>query len=101
MQAPVVQLSALGPLPASDDIDEGYLQTVGQLLDEIQKPIGDDDAGELAKLFGPDDCFGVVWTLIHLIETAPNWPIAEALADPNNEWIKTLRQRAKNGGYML
>ena len=52
-------------------------------------------------MFGPDDCFGAAWTLLHLIETAPNWP-QEPLEDNGNEWLQMLNRRAerwKEAGY--
>ncbi|MEU0382903.1 hypothetical protein [Streptomyces chartreusis] len=42
-----------------------------RLLERIPKPVTDDEAQALATLFGPDNCFGLAWTLLHLIETAP------------------------------
>jgi hypothetical protein len=48
----------------------------------------------LVKLFGPDDCLGLAWTLLHLIETAPGWPVESALVGLEGEWIDRLRERA-------
>jgi hypothetical protein len=45
-------------------------------------------------LFGPDDCFGLGWTLLHLIETAPGWPIKAVLDGSQGEWIDRLRERS-------
>ncbi|MGN9756984.1 hypothetical protein [Streptomyces sp. SD31] len=30
------------------------------------------EARAAADCFGPDDCYGVTWTLPHLVETGPN-----------------------------
>jgi hypothetical protein len=46
-------------------------------------------------LFGPDDCYGVAWTLLHLIESAPGWPLHDCLQDIRNEWTERLRLRAE------
>ncbi|MDX2851185.1 hypothetical protein [Actinacidiphila glaucinigra] len=32
----------------------------------------DEEAHALAGCFGDDECFGVAWVLLHLIETAPH-----------------------------
>jgi len=37
-------------------------------LKDIARPIAQDEARELAKLFVPDSCFGLAWSLLHLIE---------------------------------
>jgi hypothetical protein len=58
--------------------------------------VSNDDARVLVRLFGPDDCFGLAWTLVHLIETAPNWPLEDCLVVTENEWIKVLKQRLAN-----
>jgi len=65
---------------------------------EISKPITDDEARALVTLFGPDDCYGAAWSILHLIESAPGWPITECLINLENEWIVTLRDRAIRGG---
>ena len=62
---------------------------------QVNQPISDDDARALVKLFGPDDSFGLAWTLLHLIENAPGWPLDDALSESGNEWIDRLRTRAK------
>ncbi|MDB6032726.1 MAG: hypothetical protein JWM16_3064, partial [Verrucomicrobiales bacterium] len=33
----------------------------------------------LVKVFGPDDYYGLAWSLLHLIESAPGWPLADCL----------------------
>lgn len=52
----------------------------------------------MISLFGQDDCFGLAWSMLHLIETSPNWPLADVLSDFSNEWIYRLRERAGVGG---
>jgi hypothetical protein len=56
-------------------------------------PVTDEEVCELVKLFGPDDCFGLAWTLLHSIETAPVWPIESALDGQEGEWIDRLCER--------
>ena len=41
------------------------------MLESVAKPVTDDEAAALAQLFGPGDCFGLAWTLVHLVESAP------------------------------
>jgi hypothetical protein len=51
-------------------------------------------------VFGDDDCFGLAWTLLHLIESTPGWPLPAALPDLRNEWVRRLRERAKRAGAL-
>jgi hypothetical protein len=64
----------------------------------VNKPVSDDEARTLVSLFGTDGCFGLAWTILHLIESSPNWPIVECLANSSNEWVVSLRDRARRGG---
>jgi hypothetical protein len=96
MQPVVIELVKLGPLPSSIKPDLVNLEKFQTLLMKIEQPISDDDARALVKLFGPDDSFGLAWTLLHLIETAPGWPLEDVLDESGNEWVDRLKQRAKN-----
>jgi hypothetical protein len=91
------ELVAMGPLPdsRSDAADEERLNEYQRRLERISPPVSDDEALALARLFGPDDCFGAAWTLLHLIETAPNWPLVERLPRNDSQWIERLRLRAE------
>ncbi len=94
MQPAVELLVQLGPLPNSKDATVPALEEYKTLLGKVQTPISDDDAHALVRLFGPDDCFGLAWTLLHLIETSPDWPIEDALSGLHGDWIDRLRERA-------
>jgi hypothetical protein len=50
---------------------------VDGLLEKITKPVSDEEAQALLDPFGPDDCFGMAWTVLHMIETAPSSSTAE------------------------
>jgi hypothetical protein len=94
MQRNIEELLKLGPLPPSTDADVAELERFQTLLTGIKCPLSNDEAKALVALFGADDCFGLAWTLLHAIETAPGWPILDALGDTENEWIARLKQRA-------
>ena len=96
MQPSVISLSESGPLPSSEGADTGQLEKIQALLLQVQTPVSNDEAPALIKLFGHDECFGLAWTLLHLIETAPVWPLMDCLAEPTNEWIGILRKRYSN-----
>ncbi|MFI6462174.1 hypothetical protein [Streptomyces sp. NPDC050538] len=48
----------------------------------------------LVACFRPDDCYGVAWTLLHLIETGPNPVLAAEPAPDADEWHQRLYRRA-------
>lgn len=97
MRQEVRELAKLGPLPGSE-ADEKLIATYENLLGSISKPVTNEEAKVLVGLFGPDDCYGLAWTLLHLIETAPAWPLKESIEGNGNEWIERLRLRAERGG---
>lgn len=96
MQYFVKELLKLGSFPSSENPDLVRLEKIQVLLAEIEKPISDDDARALVTLFGPDDCYGLAWTLLHIVETAPGWPLCDVLAGSENEWIERLKSRCSN-----
>lgn len=65
------------------------------LLGKIKSPLTDEEACALVGTFGPDDCFGLAWTLLHLIESAPGWPVGGALDGLEGEWICLSRERSE------
>lgn len=85
--------AALGPLPSAT-ADEAVIQRYEQGLAKISSPLSVDEARALLDCFGVDDCLGLAWTLLHLIESASELPL-DAEPEPNaNEWIRTLWHRA-------
>lgn len=100
MREEIQKLAEMGPLPASDSAREDELQRYENLLKAVSAPVSDEEARTLARLFGPDDCFGLAWTLLHLIETAPGWPLKDTLENTTTEWSQRLRLRAERGGRL-
>ncbi len=60
--------------------------------------VTDEEAVALATLFGPDGCYGLAWFVLHLIETAPGWPLEDASKNSHPRWRAVLRQRLANVG---
>ena len=89
----------MGPIPSEKESIENpspLLQKYHHLLLSIEKPVTDEEAAILAGIFGVNDCFGLAWTLAHLIETAPNWSADDHFRNGGaNEWVKRLRDREK------
>lgn len=94
MRLEIERLVQLGPLPSEMDASVDHLRQVEVLLQTVSPPVSDEEARALASLFGPDGCFGLAWTILHLIESSPSWPLAECIANSNSEWVTLLRDRA-------
>lgn len=93
-------LYTLGPLPSEHDANPELIRKYEDLYRAIIRPITDEEARLLVKLFGSDGCFGLASSLIHLIETAPGWPLKDCLNNLDNEWIIVLRNRSIKGGLL-
>ncbi len=86
-----VDLGVLPPSTASEEVIARHEAA----LRAIDGPITTAEAALLQGSFGPDDCYGLAWMLLHLIETAPGGaPIAAAPSGDDNEWIRRLWDRA-------
>jgi hypothetical protein len=96
----VVELVALGRLPTDEQWDADPLRgdrwaaSVGQLY--VDGDVTDDEACALLGLLPEDDSdsYGVAWTLVHVIESAPGWPLRDALDHARGPWSDLLRGRA-------
>lgn len=91
----ITMFLSMGPLP-SEDADESTVQRFQDALERIDAPLTDEEATDLLSAFGPDNCFGLAWTLLHLIETAPGGAAVDGL-DSNNPWIACLQERRARG----
>jgi hypothetical protein len=96
MRQEVAELEKLGPLPSSEDADVALVEKFQTLIDSIRKSVTDDEALVLVRSFGPRDCYGLVWPLVSLVESAPGWSLADCLENTDNEWIRMLKQRVRN-----
>ncbi|MER5498633.1 MULTISPECIES: hypothetical protein [unclassified Streptomyces] len=99
MRPQVQAFVADGPLPDWDASEEEIDRRVEQ-LEVIPKPVTGEEARALVACFGLDDCYGVAWTLLHLIETGPNPVLATDPGPDANEWHQRLFLRAVNGGLV-
>src|SRR5262245_33127113 len=101
MRATIADLVSLGPLASESEASLAFLSRFESLLSLIgselsEKPLADDEVRVLVGLFGPDDAYGLAWSLLHLIEAAPNWPLDDCLKDAsNNEWVRRLKGRVE------
>jgi hypothetical protein len=97
IRAEVAAFLAIAPLPASKNAEVEHVDRLADLLMKIPRPVSKEEAIRLATAFGPDGCFGLAWTLIHLIETAPGGAPLDVIPESDNEWIMLLRCRDRLG----
>jgi hypothetical protein len=83
-----------GPLPSEDEATEEEVTARQADLEAISGPVSTEEAGLLLGTFGSDDSFGLAWTLLHLIETAPSSPVTSQPGPDTNEWVHRLWDRA-------
>ena len=100
MRTEVQELIKMRPLPDCETVAEEQLKVYESLLRKVTPPVSNDEARSLVCLFGPDDCYGLAWTLLHLIESAPGWPLHDCLKDIRNEWTERLRLRAERSRHV-
>lgn len=85
-----------GPLPDwRDPAGDARIIAVEELIDKAPRPVTDEEAQALTACFGSDDAFGVAWSLLHLIETAPGAMTATYgdTGTADNEWVQRLNAR--------
>jgi hypothetical protein len=101
MRSEVKALINLGSLPREREATVSQLQAIEAAYKAISRPVSNEEARALIVLFGEDGCFGLASALMHLIETAPDWPLVDCLRNSSNPWLVELRERAVRGGYSV
>ena len=101
MRDVVRKMASMGRLPDEDSAEQADLDERVALLNEValERP-SRDEVLALLPLFPADDstCFGLAWTLLHIIESSPDWPIWDELRAIDGEWAETLTIRLANAG---
>src|SRR3546814_4954944 len=84
VRSEIFNLIDLGPLPseAGSVTDVARRQT---LIQSIAPPLTLAEATALAGVLGPDNCFGLAWTVVHLIESAPGWSVEHVPSGSRSE----------------
>ncbi|MEV6924334.1 hypothetical protein AB0M46_07485 [Dactylosporangium sp. NPDC051485] len=99
IRAEVREFLRLGPLPSEEDGDDSdeaieVIEAVERALHAIAKPVTQEEAEALIEAFGPDTCFGLAWTLLHLVESAPVPVVTAEPPDGSNDWVVLLWRRS-------
>ena len=88
----------LGPLPSVNDVDLDVdldvVQRHQDLLEAIEPPVTLEEARLLVDVFGEGDCFGLAWSLLHLIETA-GADVIGSEPDVADEWCRRIWDAAQ------
>ncbi len=95
MRHKVQQFLSLGQLPSEREATEEAVARHQEALFSILPPLSLEEAEAVVGVFGPDSCFGLAWTLLHLIETAPGWEEYALSLPEGGEWANTLRHRSE------
>jgi hypothetical protein len=96
MRKDIAHFVSLGPLPCDKSAEETIARYEAASR-AMTPPLTREEASELAKCFGPDDCFGLAWTLLHLIESAPELAL-EDIPSTENEFVQRLRSALERAG---
>lgn len=97
------RLNELGQMPNHDDdtVQDSVIEEYENLLGSINKPINKKEAEILVKLFPKESCYGIEWTLLHIVESVYNTISRDEYNDliakcNSNEWKETLFSRLNN-----
>lgn len=99
VRSEVQQLVDLGRFPPSGgDVDPDDIDHRAALIRSIKPPLTQEEAAALMTCFGPDEAFGLAWSLVHLIEKTDGGVFIENRPPPSeNEWMRLLWERAQRG----
>jgi len=104
VRSEVLRFVELGPLPSEADNSEAGDAAFGELerrLQAVRWPVSDEEARLLVRGFGDDECFGLAWRLLQLVETAPTPLPAVEPAAGANEWLRLLWHRQQDAARDL
>jgi hypothetical protein len=89
-------LVSLGPLPANDALDAQFAQRYEEAIESLPPTPTAEEAAALVDLLPSDEgtAFGLAWSIVHVIEASPAWPVPKAL-DDRNVWVTRLRERCE------
>lgn len=106
IRSEVITLAGHSPLAGEGEYTVETLEPIQSVLHEINLPLTLSEARTLLPLLNresEDDLYGLIWTLIALLETAPGWPPSEldSLATPERPWFQILRRRSRKADDAL
>lgn len=90
IRSEVEDLVSKGPLPSEAEASVAALESLADAMQRITGPVSQDEAEALIACFGPDECYGLAWSLLHLIETAPRLPEMNESVLSGSEWLRLV-----------
>ena len=103
MRAAVRELVERPGVILSDDAPPELVEWVDGLVSGLRgTKATDDEAIALLELISRSDrdMYGLNWSIVHFIETAPAWPIWPALMQTTGQWARELKIRLRNAGLV-
>jgi hypothetical protein len=99
----VRDFAALGPLPTESNASVYAVEKHQAALEKITPPVTSEEAYLLMTTFGPeygDSCFGLAWSVLHLVETCPDGVPLPRRRPPSgsNPWLLSMWDRSNRGG---
>ena len=97
MRTEVTELVSLGRLPEDATASLPEVQSFEVALEKIEAPVSNEEALALLCVLpvSQASCFGLAWSIVHLVETAPGWPLPQAKLQTANPWVKSMLERAR------
>jgi hypothetical protein len=88
------ELRAVGQLPGGDQLSPAQAHRYEEAISRLPDAPTGEEAAALVSLLPPDETtsFGLTWTLVHTIESSPDWPVTEVL-DASTWWRSQLEDR--------
>jgi hypothetical protein len=101
MRPAIAEFVSLGTMPSEDDAPLAQLEVYERLVRAFEPPASDEEAAAMAQVLpdGDDSLFGMVWSAVHFIETAPSWPIVSSLR-PVTGWRRVMWERGESAGRL-
>ena len=97
MRTEVLELVSLGRLPEDATATLPEVQSFEIALQKIKPPVSNEEALALLSVLpvGQASCFGLAWSIVHLVETATGWPLPQARVQTANPWVRSMLERAE------
>jgi len=93
VQRAIKELVSLGRFPSAGNADTASVSKAEKLIERIETPTTVDEAQAMVSLLGPDDFFGLAWSLIFKLEITKGWAIENIPGNTSETWLPVLKRR--------